>query len=100
MSKLKTLENVVLEVLENDIASRDDDFILLLEVCNRTGADIAGRAFAYAMAHHKELGIPNWKSVERCRRKIQARRPDLISPEAAKKRLEAKEAYTEYARTS
>lgn len=96
MSKLKTLEKAVLEVLEDTPEARGDDFILLLEVSKRTGAQITGRHFTDAMRHHKELKIPNWKSVERCRRKIQAERPDLISPEAAKKRHKAEETYKEY----
>lgn len=96
MDKLKTIEKAVLEVLEDIPETREDDFILLLEVSKRTGAKITGRHFTDAMRHHKELKIPNWKSVERARRKIQAQRPDLISPEAAKKRRKAEDTYKEY----
>ena len=97
MDKLKTIEKAVLEALEDAPETRDDDFILLLEVCKRTDANIRGKRFAYAMKHHRALKIPNWKSVERARRKIQAERPDLISPEAAKKRHKAIDTYKEYA---
>lgn len=97
MSKLETLEKIVFEVLEEVPEAREDDFVLLLEVCKKKKAPIAGVSFAGAMQYHRQCGIPNWKSVERCRRKIQAQRPDLKTPEAAKRRAEAEDVYTEYA---
>lgn len=97
MEKLKTLEKVVLEALEEVSEARGDDFILLLEVCRRKELNLAGLDFKTAMEYHRQFGIPNWKSVERARRKIQAARPDLISPEAAKKRRKAENTYKEYA---
>lgn len=96
MSKLETLEKIVLEALEEVPEARKDDFILLLEVCERKKAPIAGVTFAGAMKYHKQCGIPNWKSVERCRRKIQAQRPDLKDPETAERRAEAEETFVEY----
>ena len=97
MNKIKSIEKAVLEALEEVPETRDDDFILMLEVCERTNANIQARFFTYAMRNHKMLGIPNWKSVERARRKIQAQRPDLISPETAKKRRKAENTFKEYA---
>lgn len=97
MERLQTLEKIVLEALEAVPETREDDYILLLEVCERINADIHGQSFMEALKNHKKLRIPNWKSVERCRRKIQARRPDLISPTAAKKRRKAENTFTEYA---
>ena len=98
MAKLHTMEKVVLQVLEEQPATRNDDFLLMLRVCEETGADIIGETFASAMLHHKMLKIPNWKTVERCRRKIQKQRPDLVSPQTAKLRKQEEEKYIEYAK--
>ena len=48
---------------------------------------------------HKELKIPNIKSVERVRRKIQEKCPELASERAKRKRAEEKEAYITYSKT-
>lgn len=96
MAELKTMEKVVLEVLEEIPEARKDDYILMLAVCKKTGAEIGGKTFTEVMANHKLYKIPNWKTVERCRRKIQRVRPDLVAPEVAKKRLMEQQDYREY----
>lgn len=96
MAELKTMEKVVLEALEDIPEARKDDYILMLAVCKKTGANIEGRTFAQALLNHKLYKIPNWKTVERCRRKIQRVRPDLVAPEVAEKRLMEQQDYREY----
>ena len=98
MAKLQTMEKVVLQVLEEQPETRSDDFLLMLGVCEATDADIVGETFKCAMLHHKMLKIPNWKTVERCRRKIQRQRPDLVSPQTAKARKQEEELYRGYAK--
>lgn len=100
MSKLHTMEKVVLKVLEEQPETRKDDYLLMLAVCEETEADIIGNTFKDAMLHHKMLKIPNWETVTRCRRKIQEKRPDLVSPKTARKRRKEEEKYRKYARTS
>lgn len=99
MSRLQTYEKVVLEVLEESQLAREDDYFLMHRVCEKLCPEIIGKPFGMALIMHKELDLPNWKSVERARRKVQEKRPDLVSPEKAKKRSEEEENYREYART-
>ena len=97
MSKLNTMENIVLQVLENSPAARSDDYILMWLVCEKLKPEIIERPFADVMYNHKLWGLPNWETVTRSRRKIQAKRPDLVSPETAKHRYKEEVEYREYA---
>lgn len=97
MAKLHTMENVVLEILEKSPAARSDDYVLMWLVCNKTKPEIVEKPFADVLYHHKSLGLPNWETVTRCRRKIQEKRPDLVSPVTARKRRKEEEEYREYA---
>ncbi len=99
MSRLQTMEKVVLEILEESHLARADDYFLMHCVCEKLCPGIIGEPFGKALILHKELEVPNWKSVERARRKVQEKRPDLVSPEKAEKRREEEEKYREYART-
>ena len=99
MSKLHTMEKVVLRVLESIPAARSDDYVLMWYVCCEVKPEITEMPFAYVLCHHKLLGMPNWETVTRCRRKIQEKRPDLISPDTARKRKREETEYREYART-
>lgn len=100
MSRLQTMEKVVLEILENQPAARVDDYVLMYYVCAKTcPTALQGMSLGNALLNHIDLNIPNWKSVERARRKVQEKRPDLVSPAKAKKRREEEERYREYAHT-
>lgn len=99
MSRLQTMEKVVLEILEESHLARADDYFLMHCVCEKLCPEIIGEPFGKALIMHEELEMPNWETVTRCRRKIQEKRPDLVSPIKAKKRSEEEERYREYART-
>lgn len=99
MAKLQTMEKVVLEILEQSPAARKDDFVLMWLVCQKTKPEICEMRFADVMYHHKTYGLPNWKTVERCRRKVFEKRPDLIPPETAKRRHKEEEEYIAYSHT-
>lgn len=81
--------------------SRDDDMKLYLLICQESIAEIHGRAnlsFEEVMTNYKELGCPNYESVGRTRRRIQATTPELrCSPNARRKRAKGVIAYTKYA---
>ena len=98
MSKLNTMENVVLQVLENSPAARSDDYILMWLVCEKLKPEIIEKPFADVMYNHKLWGLPNWETVTRCRRKIQAKHPELVSLETVRKRRKEEAEYREYAR--
>lgn len=99
MSRLQTMEKVVLEILEKSPKAREDDYVLMWLVCEKLSPEIITKPFADVMYHHKSWGLPNWESVTRARRKVQEKRPDLVSPAKAKKRREEEERYREYAHT-
>lgn len=97
MSKLNTMEKLVLQILEDNPQARKDDYILMLLVCEKLGLSLLEEPFSTVMKYHKINGLPNWETVTRSRRKIQAKRPDLVSPETAKHRHEEEAEYREYA---
>lgn len=106
MSKLQTMENIVVQVLEECPVAREDDYILYAMVCARENqktvavyGDYLTKPFLDVMLGHKVYKMPNWGTVTRCRRKVQEKRPDLVSPEKAKKRHKEEKTYREYART-
>lgn len=100
MSRLQSVEKVVLQVLEEVPLAREDDYVLMYYVCLRLNKiDLLDTTFFDALLHHKQYDMPNWESVTRARRKVQEKRPDLVSPQKAKKRHEEEKVYREYART-
>lgn len=98
MAKLDSIENVVLQVLENWPDTRSDDFRLMARVCDVICPDVLYRSFGGVMLFHDTHKLPNWKSIERARRKIQAKRPDLVDPKTAKARKKEEAEYREYAK--
>lgn len=92
------LETVVTEILEENELARNDDYILYTEVCKRLYPKTLKLPFEYVMQNHNSL-LPNIKSVERARRKVQSRRPDLESERAKKKREKEQATYVEYSHT-
>lgn len=106
MSKLHTMEKIVLKVLEEYPVSREDDYVLYAFVCAEESGKTAlvngeylTKPFLEVMMSHKAYKMPNWETVTRCRRKIQEKRPDLIAPTAARKRRKEEEKYRQYAHT-
>lgn len=99
MAKLKTMEKVVLQVLEESPLARKDDYVLIWLVCQKLKPELVEKPFADVLYHHKALGLPNWETITRCRRKIQEKRPDLVAPETAKKRRKEEQEYIEYSHT-
>lgn len=98
MPKFFTMEKIVLQVLEENPMARQDDYILMLKVCEKTNPEATLHNFGMVMKNH-HFFLPNWETITRCRRKIQAKRPDLIAPETARKRRKEEEEYREYAHT-
>ena len=97
VTKLKNLEVVIKPILEKQPQTRNDDFLLYAEVIRAYKPDLldySARAFLYA---HKTLNVPNIKSVERARRKVQERFPELASERAKKKRERERQVYIQYA---
>ncbi len=96
VKKLKSLESMVLQILEDDASSRDDDRLLTLRVHMDYYNIDAFAPYWEVMCNDK---IPSQESIGRCRRKIQETRFDLRgSKEKEQIRMEEQESYIEYAR--
>lgn len=96
-AKLKNLEKVVKEILENDELARKDDCYLILEVIRRIFPFEVGKTFADVMFNAKSKGI-SFESITRARRKIQRKYPELKDEETAEIRNIEQEEYREYAK--
>ena len=75
--KIKRVEELVKEILEEYPTTRNDDFILISYVYFKLCPEIADIPFAIIMLEHQEFGLPSFKSITRARRKIQAEYNDL-----------------------
>ena len=82
MARLKELEPTVKSVLEEFPETRNDDFLLYTVVAVSLNEDVNYYSFTRAMQLHKKLGIPPFESVTRCRRKLQAKFPELAASDA------------------
>ena len=99
MAKLQTMENIVLQVLENSPLARQDDYVLMWLVTNIFNPDLQNQRFGDVLYHHKENKLPNWETVTRCRRKLQEKFPYLKDGKTAAIREQEQEKYIEYARS-
>lgn len=100
MYKIKTMENMVLNVLISNPDARDDDMRLYYYVCRDCISETHGNthlSFEEVMTNYKELGCPGFESVRRTRQKIQAILPELgCSPTVRRRRNKGVIAYTNY----
>ena len=101
MRKLRTVENIVRPILEQNEDARNDDMVLYLFVCSDCiyhSHGIGTVTFEDVMRNYKAFQIPCFESVRRTRQKIQAANPELgCSPETRRARKKAENAYREYA---
>ena len=87
--KIKRIEGVVKQVLLENEEARDDDYILIADVCNRMIPSVGKLPFNICLLGHEELGLPSFESITRARRKLQEMNPSLRSSElVAKARLD------------
>lgn len=89
-------EDLVYEILLENKDAREDDYILIAEYYYRLNPEIVNLKFNYVFLAHKELNLPSFKSIERARRKVQARHPEVVNIKTKLKREQLKEKYKEY----
>lgn len=105
MEKLKHIEGLVECFIEAFPALRVDDYSLYYYVCkhyfyqNGKILEFQNLSFTEAMLKHKEYKLPSFESVTRCRRRVQAKRPELKDPAKARIRAEAEQDFRAYARS-
>lgn len=99
MPKFQSMEKIVSEVLEGNLQARKDDYVLMLCVCEKICPEILNYPFCVVMKNHYTNKLPNFKTVERCRRKLQGKYPQLIDTKKANIRSAEKQEYIEYSKT-
>ena len=95
MERIKKTEDIVLDVLENNIKARKDDFILYGAVLKRLGVDLK-QSMCEFLANARINKMPSFETVTRCRRHCQELRQDLVDTKTAVKREENIERFKEY----
>ena len=76
-SKLNTLKEQVIHILEICPEARDSDDKLYVEICKANDQKINNCSFEDFMLHRNLYNVPSYSSVERVRRKAQEEREDL-----------------------
>ena len=79
MENLQKLCEVVEDVLERFENTRSSDGYLYLKVCSEMNSEALTMPFGYVLNNMKELNVPRFESVRRCRQKLQAKRPELCA---------------------
>ena len=91
MKELKTIEDKVKAILMCNEKARDDDMTLYVCICNSCVQSAASLPLSTVMLQYRELDIPNFESVGRIRRKVQAKYPELAASTEVKKHRAAQE---------
>lgn len=94
IEQLYDIENVVKKILERDVESRKDDFILYLNVCKELNVDTT-ESFEKVLTRYP---LPPFESVSRSRRKLFNKYPELAIPRVQRNRRKQEDVYVEYAR--
>lgn len=82
---MKKMAELIKTILEGDEKARNSDYYLWVQVCKLKCPECLNEPFLYVVANHNELGIPNFESVGRARRKVQELYPELKSNERVQK---------------
>ena len=99
MAKISKVEPVVQDVLTRVPEARKDNYILYNEVLKAfISTDIS---FASICIEHAKLGIPALETITRCRRKLQAKYPELQADiETIAIREDEEQEYRNYSRAN
>ena len=94
LKKLYKLEDEITKILEKNPITRTDDQLLYIAYWNIKAPCIS---FIDFFKNPQKYGANSYKSVERCRRKIQERRPELKDSKVAEYRDKLVLDYEQYA---
>ena len=84
--------NVVENILKNHADARDDDFRLYGWVCKKVCPDVMNLQFKQVLWQNKELDLPTYETITRCRRKLQEKHPEYRGKKY-NRRMEEQENY-------
>ena len=98
-TEIKTTQDIVKDVLENDIAARNSDDYLIYAVCKRINPMCLGLSFEMVIKNRKELGLPVFETIRRTGQKMRAAHPEFAgNGEVEAKRKKNQKVFKEYAR--
>lgn len=80
MKKIREVSEVVEYVLRRYPYTRSSDNSLYKEVCTYMNPQITSMSFVDIFDHINDLGLPQYESVSRSRRKLQNEYEDLRAP--------------------
>ena len=95
MKKFFDTEKKVKKILENYPATRSDDWFLFITYWHLNAPE--GVCYMEYYHHPWKYNAPSYKHIERCRRKVQSKYPDLKNIESAAARFEESMKYENYA---
>ena len=95
MKKFFDTEKKVKEILEKYPATRKDDWFLLMTYWHLHAP--CGISYVEYYHHPWKYNAPSYKNVERCRRKLQSKYPELKDESTADARFEETMKYEQYA---
>lgn len=96
MSRIKKYENLVHSILLRHPATRGDDKLLYYWVLSEEGYNTGITLYSFLLGTGN---FPNYDSISRARRKLQAQYPELRPPKGDQiRREEAEQEYIDYAR--
>jgi hypothetical protein len=96
MKKIKSTEELVLNVLTRNFRARTDDFILYGGILKEMGIDLRKTNLYDFLANAKKNGMPSFETATRCRRHIQEIMPELKDEKTDLERSKKVKDYKEY----
>lgn len=94
MIRMEIAETIVYELLKEKPITRTDDQLLYIAYWSKIKPDVS---FFDFFKNYKQYKAKSYKSIERARRKVQAKYPELTEPEVKMKRYELEAEYKKYA---
>lgn len=89
------MKAIVYRILDKTEATRNNDYVLYAWVCNEMGVDLSMSLGEFLF---KTTEIPNFKTVERCRRKWEEKHSELVDKKTKQARVDEEEKYIEISR--
>ena len=98
MTDILSVEGIVKSILQKDKKARNNDALLYLKVCKAIRPKACKLPFDVVMSQRNELGLPNYETVGRARRKLQAEDESLKADTSVKEaRAEREKEFKNYA---